>query len=112
MIYILLLITALCSAIMDNVMAHDSYAKYGLYFSRDGWKVKYIFTEWLNKYLPLWLSKIIAQDFLVIFLDLFHTAKTLMIAFFVLAIFGFTWTAFLVWFSWGIIFNVFYYITK
>jgi hypothetical protein len=97
---------------MDNVMAHDSYAKYGLYFSRDGWKVKYIFTEWLNKYIPLWLSKLIAQDFLVIFLDLFHTAKTLMIACFVVAIFGITWYSLLVWFCWGIVFNVCYYVSK
>ncbi len=112
MIYTLLILTVVFNAIMDNIMFYDSFAKYGLWLSRDGWKTKYILTEWLNKFLPLWLSKFLAQDVLVIFTDLFHTAKTLMIACFMVCIFGLTWKAFLAWFIWGLLFNIFYYLFK
>jgi hypothetical protein len=112
MVYILLLLTCLCSAIMDNVMAHDSFAKWGIFFSRNGWQVKYQLTEWFNKFLPLWLSKFLAQDVLVIGTDIFHLAKSTMIMLFCVAIFGFCWTTFLAWLGWGVVFNVFYYITK
>jgi len=99
----------ICSAVMDAVMSNNAFAKCGLYFSRDGWKNKYLLTEWFNKYLPLWLSKFLAQDILVIFCDLFHTAKTIMIASFIVAIFGLTWTSFIVWALWGFWFNLVYY---
>ena len=112
MIYILIILTIVCNAIMDSIMSNDSFAKYGLYFSRDGWKVKYQLTEWFNKFLPLWLSKFLAQDIFVIFTDLFHTSKTIMIACFLIAIFGFTLQAFIAWLIWGLLFSFFYAIIR
>lgn len=112
MTYILILVTILCSAIIDCIMAHDTFSKHGLYFSRDGWKVKYQLTEWFNKFLPLGISKFLAQDVFVIFTDLFHTAKTIMIASFMVIVFGLTIKAFLAWIIWGFIFNFFYYFLK
>lgn len=109
MIYILLLITAFCSAIIDAVIYQNPFAKWGLWWSNEGWKSKYVLTQWFNQFLPLWLSKFLAQDVFVIFSDLIHTAKTIMVACFMIAIFGFTWTAFIFWFVWGIVFNMFYY---
>jgi hypothetical protein len=108
-VYICLVISIICSAVQDAVIFNNAFAKWGLYFSRDGWKNKYLLTEWFNKYLPLWLSKFLAQDILVIFCDLFHTAKTIMIASFIVAIFGLTWTSFIVWALWGFGFNFVYY---
>lgn len=112
MIYILLILTAFCSAIMDNIMAHDSFAKYGLFFSRDGWKVKYQLTEWFNKFLPLWLSKFLAQDVFVVGTDLFHLTKSMMVMCICVLAFGFTWFALVAWLAWGFVFNIFYYVTK
>jgi hypothetical protein len=112
MTYILLFLTTLASAIIDSIWASDSFAKYGLWFSRDGYKCKYILTEWLNKYLPLWLSKFLAQDVLVIFTDLFHFAKFVMILSFLFCIFGFTWWAIVVYIWWGLMFNFIYYLIR
>ena len=112
MIYILLALTVLCSSIMDAIMSNNAFSKYGLWASQDGWKLKYVFTEWLNKFLPLWLSKFIAQDVLVVFTDLWHTAKTVMIASFLICIFGFTFQAFVAYLVWGFTFNIVYTILR
>jgi len=108
-VYICLVISVICSAVQDAVIFNNAFEKWGLWFSKDGWKVKYLFTEWLNQYLPLWLSKFIAQDLLVIFTDIYHLSKSIMIASFIVAIFGLTWTSFIVWALWGFGFNLVYY---
>ena len=71
---------------MDTVMSSNNLARFGKFFSKDGWQNKYTLTEWLNKYLPLWLSKFLAQDVFVIFTDAFHLSKTIMILTFCLTI--------------------------
>jgi hypothetical protein len=63
---LLLYITVIANAVMDAIMSNDAFAKYGKWFSRDGWQIKHTFCEWLNQYLPLWLSKFISNDFLVV----------------------------------------------
>jgi hypothetical protein len=97
---------------MDSIMSNDSFAKYGLYFSRDGWKVKYQLTEWLNKFLPLWLSKFLAFDVLVVFTELYKVAKMIMIISFMVAIFGFTIHALIAYFVWGLLFSFFYAVIR
>ena len=108
MIYILLYITIAANAVMDAIMSNDSFKRFGKWFSRDGWQIKYTFCEWLNKYLPLWLSKFIAEDLLVVFTDLFHFAKMVMILSFMFIIFGFTLKALIVYFIWGLTFSILY----
>jgi len=46
------------------------------------------------------------------FTDLFHTSKTLMVAFFCIAAFSLTSQAFLAWLVFGVMFNFFYYLIK
>ena len=110
MIWIIL--AALCSAIMDLVSSQDKFKDYGLWFSREGYILKYDLADWLNKFMPYNLAKFIAFDILVIFTDLFHLSKTLMIAFFCIAAFGLTAQAFIGWLLFGIMFNFFYYSIK
>jgi hypothetical protein len=111
MIYILLLTTIIANAIMDSIYSNNSFAKYGLWFSRDGYKCKYILTEWLNKFLPLGLSKFLAQDILVIFTDLWHFAKFVMITCFFLAI-SFTLLSFVMSLVWGLVFSFVYSVIR
>jgi hypothetical protein len=110
MIWIIL--AALCSAIMDLVSSQDRFKDYGIWFSRDGYILKYDLAEWLNKFMPYSVAKFIAFDILVIFTDLFHLSKTLMVAFFCIAAFGLTAQAFLAWLVFGLMFNFFYYLMK
>jgi hypothetical protein len=112
MIYILLFITILSNAIMDSIMSNDSFAKYGKWFSRDGWQIKYTLAEWLNQYLPLWLSKLLAQDVLVVFTELYKTAKMIMIISFMILIFGFTIKALIAYIVWGFVFSSIYAIIR
>jgi len=93
---------------MDSIMSNDSFAKYGKWFSREGWTIKYTLTEWLYKYLPLWLSKLLAQDVLVVFTELYKTAKMIMIISFMLLIFGFTIKALIAYIVWGFVFSSVY----
>ena len=108
MVGFMLLLAALCNAIMDAIMSNDSFAKYGKWFSRDGWQIKYELTEWLNQFLPLWLSKFLAMDVLVVFTELYKLAKFIMITCFMIAILGVTWKALLVSMVWGLVFSFFY----
>jgi hypothetical protein len=112
MIELILLLTIICSAIMDAITSQDSFAKYGLWFSREGYVLKYDLEAWLNKFLPSSISKFLAYDVLVIFTDLFHLSKTIMVACFIIAIFGFTIKAFLAYFVWGLVFSAIYYIIR
>jgi len=93
-------------------MSNDSFAKYGKWFSRDGWQIKYTLTEWLNKYLPLWLSKFLAQDVLVVFTELYKVAKMIMIISFIILIFGFTIKAVIAYIVWGFMFSSIYAIIR
>jgi hypothetical protein len=97
---------------MDSIMSNDSFAKYGKWFSRDGWQIKYTLTEWLNKYLPLWLSKFLAQDVLVVFTELYKVAKMIMIISFIILIFGFTIKAVIAYIVWGFMFSSIYAIIR
>ena len=106
---ILLLITVICSAIIDAINSRDSFAKYGLWFSRDGYVIKYDIEAYLNRFLPTWLSKFLAYDVLVIFSDLFHFAKFIMILAVMFIAFGFTIYAILGYLVWGVLFNVVFY---
>jgi len=110
MIWIIL--AALCSAIMDLVSSQDRFAKWGIWFSREGYILKYDLAEWLSKFMPYRVAKFLAFDILVIFSDLFHLSKTLMVAFFCIAAFGLTAPAFLAWLVFGLMFNFFYYLMK
>jgi hypothetical protein len=112
MTYILLLITILSNAVMDAIMSNDAYQKYGVWFSRHGWTIKYTLVEWLNKYLPLWLSKFIALNVMVVFTELYKLAKMIMILSFLIAIFGLTWHALVVYFVWGLLFSFVYSIVR
>lgn len=112
MIYILILITIICNAIMDAIMSNDAFKRFGLWFSREGWTIKYTLAEWLNKYLPLWLSKFLAEDVLVVFTELYKFAKTIMIISFMFAIFGFTTTAIIAYFVWGLLFSLVYAVIR
>lgn len=112
MIYVLLLITIISNAVMDSIMSNDSFKKYGKWFSRDGWQIKHSFTEWINKFFPLWLSKFIATDFLVVFTELYKFAKMIMILSFLVLIFGFTYTALIAYLIWGLLFSFFYYLIR
>ena len=110
MIYAFLFITVLSNAVMDAIMGKDAFKKYGKWFSRDGWEIKYQLCEWLNNYLPLWLSKFLAFDVLVVFTELYKFAKMIMILSFLACIFGFTWWTLVVYFAWGLLFSFFYYL--
>ena len=112
MIYLLLLISVLANAIMDSIMSNDTFAKYGKWFSRDGWQIKHSFSEWLNNYLPLALSRFIAEDFLVVFTELYKLAKMIMILSFLVIIFGFTFKVILVYICWGLLFSFAYAIIR
>jgi hypothetical protein len=102
---ILLAVTIGANVIMDAIMSNDVFAKYGLWYSRDGWTIKYDLKVWLNQYLPLWLSKFLAYDVLVVFTELYKVAKTVMILAFMFLAFGFTWKAVLTYFVWGLLFS-------
>ena len=110
--YVLLSLTIICSVLMDAVMARDSFAKYGLWFSREGYIIKYDLEVWLNKFLPSALAKFLAFDVLVIFTDLFHAAKTIMVASFIILAFGFTLKALFIYLVWGWFFSFFFNFTK
>jgi hypothetical protein len=97
---------------MDAIMSNDSFAKYGKFFSRDGWQIKHTFCEWLNNFLPLWLSKFIAEDVLVVFTELYKLSKMIMIISFMVAIFGFTTTALIAYMIWGLLFSFFYAVIR
>ena len=112
MTYLLLFVTILSNAVMDAIMSNDAFAKYGKWFSRSGWQIKYTFCEWLNKYLPLWLSKFIAFDILVVFTELYKTAKMVMILSFMFIIFGFTINALIAYMVWGLLFSAVYYLIR
>lgn len=89
-------------------MSNDTFAKYGKWFSRGGWQIKHSLAAWLNKYLPLNLSRFIAEDFLVVFTELYKLAKMVMILSFLVLIFGFTIKVILVYICWGLLFSFFY----
>jgi hypothetical protein len=102
---VLLLITIIANVIMDAVVFYNAFGKYGIWFSSEGWKCKYILADWLNKYLPMWLSRFLALNVLVMFTDLFHLSKSVMIYTFMVLIFGFTWKAFTIFIIWGGLFS-------
>jgi len=104
---ILLLITIIANVIMDAVVFYNAFAKYGLWFSNQGYKCKYILADWLSKYLPMWLSRFLALNVLVIFSDLYHLSKSVMIFTFMALIFGFTWKAFTIFVVWGGLFSLY-----
>jgi len=108
----LLLITIFSNAIMDSIMSNDSFKQYGKWYSRDGWQIKHSFCEWLNNFLPLWLSKLIAEDILVVFTELYKFAKMLMILSFLILIFGFNQYTFLLYIVWGMSFSFLYAIIR
>jgi len=112
MIYICLVISIIANAIMDAIMSNDAFAKYGKWFSRSGWQIKYQFVEWLNNWLPLWLSKFIALDVLVVFTELYKVAKMIMILSFMVAIFGLTLKALITYMVWGLLFSLVYWIVR
>lgn len=112
MIYLLVFISILSSAIMDAININNAFAKYGIWFSKDGWKNKHTFAEWISKYLPDFISESIAEDFLVMFTDLWHFAKMIMVLSFLIAIFGITLKTFIMYIIWGIIFNFLYAIIR
>lgn len=93
-------------------MIHDSFAKFGVWFSKDGWKNKYVLAEWLNQYLPLDVSKFLAFDVLVIFTDLFHFTQFLFVSSMCIYFFGFTLVAAAAYFSFSILFSILYYIIR
>lgn len=121
MINFTLFIAALCKACSDAVMSNNDFAKYGFWFS---WKAadqnKYVLTEWLNKFLPLWLSKFLAQDILIIFCDFWHLCQALLAFSFILAasFYGLGITAhaiivaFIVWVIWSTVFNILYWVVR
>jgi hypothetical protein len=108
MIPLLLCITVLANAVMDAIMSNDSFAKYGKWFSRDGWQIKHTFCEWLNQFLPLWLSKFLAEDVLVCATELYKFAKMVMILSFLTAIFGFHVQTIVAYMVWGMCFSLVY----
>lgn len=110
--YILFFLTILCSAIIDAIWSRDSFAKYGLWFSREGYVLKYDLEVWLNRFLPSFLSKFLAFDVLVIFTDLMHFAKFVMIISFMFLIFGFTLKALFAYFVWGLLFSGVFYMIR
>lgn len=112
MTYILILISIICNALMDAINSRDTFAKYGLFFSREGWKCKYLIVEWFNNFLPLEISRFIGETVLVVFSDFWHLLKTIMILSFMCAIFGFTWWAVIMYFAWGLFFSGFYYLVR
>ena len=89
-------------------MSNDAFKRFGKWFSKNGYQIKYTFAEWLNQYFPLWLSKFIAEDFLVVFTELFKFAKMIMILSFLAAIFGFTWYTLIMYIVWGALFSIYY----
>lgn len=104
----LILITILSNAVMDSIMSNDSFKQFGKWFSRDGWQIKHTFCEWLNQFLPLWLCKLIAEDILVVFTELYKFAKMLMILSFLILIFGFNQYTFFLYIVWGMSFSILY----
>jgi len=112
MIYILLFLAAFSNSVMDAVDFNDSFKKYGKWFSKEGYTNKYALCEWLNKFLPLWLSKFLAFDVLVVFTSLWYVAKMIMVLSFLTCIFGLTLKMFLVYLCWGLLFSFDYSILK
>lgn len=106
---IILALYLVTTLIQQCIMIHDSFAKFGLWFSKDGWKIKYILAEWLNKYLPLWLSKFLAYDVLVVFTDLFHFIQLVFVSSLCIFIFGLSWVALIAYFTFSILFSILYY---
>jgi hypothetical protein len=108
MIYLLLTITIASNAVMDAIMSNDSFAKHGMWFSRDGWKTKHAFADWLSQFIPEWLAELLAGTVLVMFTELYKFAKMIMILSFLAAIFGFTWYTLLIYIIWGGLFSIYY----
>jgi hypothetical protein len=108
MIYLLLLITIASNAVMDAIMSNDSFSSYGIWFSRDGWKIKHAFADWLSQFIPEWLAVLLAGTILVMFTELYKFAKMIMILAFLAAIFGFTWYTILFYIIWGGLFSIYY----
>jgi hypothetical protein len=108
MIYTLLVLTILSNAIMDAIMSNDAFAKYGIWFSRDGWKTKHTFADWLSKFMPNFIAVFLSGTVLVMFTELYKFAKMIMILSFMIAIFGFTWWALLAYVVWGLLFSIVY----
>lgn len=105
-----LTLSIVASAVMDSVMSNNTFARWGLWYSKDGWKCKYILTEWFARFLPLDLSKFLAQDVLVGFTDLWHFAKTIMVLSFCMAI-NQEMGVFM-WLIWGFVFSPVYAIIR
>jgi hypothetical protein len=108
MIYLLLLITIASNAVMDAIMSNDSFVSYGIWFSRDGWKIKHAFADWMAQFIPEWLAELLAGTILVMFTELYKFAKMIMILAFLAAIFGFTWYTILFYIIWGGLFSIYY----
>jgi hypothetical protein len=108
MIYLLLTITIASNAVMDAIMSNDSFASYGIWFSRDGWKTKHAFADWMAQFIPEWLSVLLSGTVLVMFTELYKFAKMIMILSFLIAIFGFTWYALAMYIVWGALFSIYY----
>ena len=112
MIYFLLSLTIASNAVMDAIMSNDSFAKYGMWFSREGWRTKHVFADWLSKFMPSWLAVFISGTVLVMFTELYKLAKMIMILSFLFAIFGFTWKAIIIYVIWGALFSFVYSIIR
>ena len=112
MIYLLLVLTIASNAVMDAIMSNDSFASYGIWFSRDGWKIKHVFADWMAQFIPEWLSELLACTVLVMFTELYKFAKMIMLLSFLIAIFGFTWYALVMYIVWGALFSIVYLIIR
>lgn len=109
---ILFIITIISNSIMDAIMSNNSFAKYGLWFSRDGWKIKYLLRDWLSKYIPFYISKFIAFNILVVFTELYKLCKMIMIMSFMFLIFGLNINSLYAYLLWGILFSFVYSIIR
>lgn len=86
MTLILIAIACIFNAIMDNIMAYNTFGRFGLWFSNEGWKIKYMFADWLMRFIPKRIALFIAVNIAAPFCDFWHFSKILWIICFCLAI--------------------------
>jgi len=108
-----LILALIFNAICDAVIFNDSFARFGKWFSRsqisEGRDLIY---AWLRvKYhLPIWLCKFLSYDVLIIFGDLWHFSKFLMIGCFCFAIS--IENGFYLWMAYSVLFSPVYTLVK
>jgi len=86
MTVILIVIACLFNAIMDNIMAYNTFGRFGLWFSNEGWKIKYKLADWLSQYIPRVYAAFIAVNIAAPFCDFWHLSKLLWVICFCLSI--------------------------